>query len=289
MMSAGPRSAAQATVMSIEQEHASGERFRFGENWASFLERLNESRIEYAQRCLLQLLDTDQLTGRTFLDIGCGSGLSSLGARRAGATVHSFDYDQQSVACTQELKERYFPGDNAWTVQRGSILDHGFLKSLPQFDIVLSWGVLHHTGEMWQAIQNAEALVAPGGLFAIALYNDQGVRSRAWHSVKKTYNRSPAAARGILLAGSAAILWGPATLKGLTRADPFRWWRNYQSMRGMSPWHDLVDWVGGYPFEVARPNDVISKLEARNYQLQRFNSIGRGLGCNEFVFRKAVT
>ena len=91
-MPAGPHSAAQATIRSIEQSHASGERFCFGENWASFLERFNESRIEYAQRCLLKC-SIPQLTGRTFLDIGCGTGLWRPGARRAGATVHSFDYD----------------------------------------------------------------------------------------------------------------------------------------------------------------------------------------------------
>ena len=277
---------ASTQARTIEQEHARGERFRFGENWASFLRTLDQSRIEYAQQSLLALLGADQLNGRTFLDIGCGSGLSSLAARRAGATVFSFDYDQDSVRCTEELKRRYYPDDPSWTVQRGSILDDLFLQSLPPFDIVLSWGVLHHTGQMWQAIENAAQLVAPGGLLAIALYNDQGFRSRLWLSVKKAYNKSPSLGRRALLAGSALVLWGPATLKGLTRGDPFRWWRNYRSMRGMSPWHDLVDWVGGYPFEVARRDAVVANLTTSRYSLERLNSIGGGLGCNEFVFRR---
>ena len=69
-------------------------------------------RIEEAKASLKQMLDVDSLTGKTFLDVGSGSGLFSLAAIMLGVKVYSFDYDPQSVACTTELKRRYFPNDS---------------------------------------------------------------------------------------------------------------------------------------------------------------------------------
>src|SRR5438876_354324 len=134
-------------------EVARGERFEFGKNWSRFLRELDEARITRAVDSLRDMLELDDLSGRSFLDIGCGSGLFSLAARRLGATVFSFDFDPQSVACTQEVKRRYCPQDGLWTINAGSALDSHFLKSLGQYDIVYSWGVLHHTGAMWQALE----------------------------------------------------------------------------------------------------------------------------------------
>lgn len=90
-------------------EIAKGQRFKFGANWKGFLAVLNEERIVLAEQSLRNMLDMD-LKGTRFLDVGSGSGLFSLAARRLGATVHSFDYDPQSVACTEELRHRYLPG-----------------------------------------------------------------------------------------------------------------------------------------------------------------------------------
>ena len=100
------------------------------------------------------MLEMDDLTGKTFLDIGSGSGLFSLAARRLGAKVHSFDFDSNSYGCTMELRKRYFDGDGNWKVEQGSALDRNYIESLGKFDIVYSWGVLHHTGAMWTALEN---------------------------------------------------------------------------------------------------------------------------------------
>ena len=139
------------------------DRFAFGANWRLFLERLNDAKIQRAENSLRRWLDADSLAGKRFLDVGSGSGLLSLAARRLGATVHSFDYDAESVACTRELRRRYFTDDPQWTVEQGSILDCEFLVQFGSFDIVYSWGVLHHTGDLWQAVANTLGLVAPGG------------------------------------------------------------------------------------------------------------------------------
>ena len=150
-----------------QSEINAGERFKFGANWARFLTVLDDQRIKKAEESLKEMLRVESLAGKRFLDVGSGSGLFSLAARRLGAVVYSFDYDPQSAACTQELKRRYFPDDNEWTVEEGSVLDRDYLDRLNRFDVVYSWGVLHHTGAMWQALENVAPLVNGGGNYSL--------------------------------------------------------------------------------------------------------------------------
>jgi 2-polyprenyl-6-hydroxyphenyl methylase/3-demethylubiquinone-9 3-methyltransferase len=264
-----------------------GQRFQFGNNWSSFLQALNEERIIEAEKSIARMLEVEDLRNQSFIDVGSGSGLSSLAARRLGASVFSFDYDPQSVACTQSLKRKFFPDDKEWVITQGSILDAAWLHSLDQYDVVYSWGVLHHTGALWTALANIDLLVKSNGKLFIAIYNDQGKLSDCWRVIKRLYNRLPRRLRFILTWPALVVLWGPRTVRDLLRGRPFSTWRNYAKTRGMSPWHDLVDWVGGYPFEVATPQAVIDFCEARGYRLRKLKTCGRGLGCNEFVFAKS--
>jgi 2-polyprenyl-6-hydroxyphenyl methylase/3-demethylubiquinone-9 3-methyltransferase len=144
------------------REIADGRRFEFGKNWQRFLTALDETRIVEATRSLASMLGTPDLIGTTFLDVGSGSGLSSLAARRLGARTHAFDFDPQSVACARELQRRLRAGDREWTIEEGSVLDVDYLKSLGKFDLVYCWGVLHHTGALWQALDNVTIPLAPG-------------------------------------------------------------------------------------------------------------------------------
>ncbi|TVQ86550.1 MAG: class I SAM-dependent methyltransferase [Chromatiaceae bacterium] len=268
-------------------EIAAGQRFAFGANWARFLDQLDTARIQAAEDSLRRLLGVAHLQGLRMLDVGCGSGLFSLAARRLGARVHSFDYDLQSVACTLELRRRYRPDDPDWQVESGSVLDSAYLQGLGQWDLVYAWGVLHHSGDLARAMANVVGLVAADGRLFIAIYNDQGRASRTWLRVKRAYNRLPSGLRWLVLTPAALRLWGPTMIRDLLAGRPLHSWRHYArtSTRGMSPWRDVVDWVGGLPFEVATPEEVFRFYRDRGFRLEELTTSG-GLGCNEFVFRR---
>ena len=277
------------SVLTASDEVARGERFAFGKNWQQFLRMIDDTRIRQAEVSLAQMLREPSLAGRTFLDIGCGSGLFSLAARRLGATVHSFDFDTDSVACAAELRRRYFPGDPEWTVEQGSVLDERYLASLGTFDVVYSWGVLHHTGRMWEAIDAACRRVGPGGKLFIALYNDLGTRTKRWHGIKRVYNGLPQFLRPLFTAAVMAPEEAKAFVRAVLRGRPTSYlglWTQYND-RGMNRWRDMVDWVGGYPYEVATPEAVFEFCRKRGFGLLNLRCGGVGLGCNQFVFERA--
>jgi 2-polyprenyl-3-methyl-5-hydroxy-6-metoxy-1,4-benzoquinol methylase len=268
-----------------QREARADVRFAFGRNWRAFVELVDESRIGAAADSLTGPLGTTDLSGRTFLDAGCGSGLFSLAAHRLGARVRSFDVDPECVTAAAGLRDRFAAGAD-WTIEQGSILDTGFVRRLGRCDIVYSWGVLHHTGDLWRALDVAAGLVAPGGLLHISVYNDQGLESRLWWHVKHRYNRSGPLLRRAILCGSAAYLHRHLPVRELVRTV-----RRDQGgpvlaprERGMSAEHDLVDWVGGLPFEVARPEDVFGHLRGHGWELRHLRTCAGGIGCNEYVF-----
>jgi len=261
-------------------------RFAFGRNWVAFLERVDEQTIATARASMVELLGRDDLSGHNFLDAGSGSGLFSLAAHQLGAGVISFDLDLDSVACTRELKRRFGGDDADWSIHEGSVLDGDFLRQLGTFDVVYSWGVLHHAGRLWDALETVAGMVEPGGLLCVAIYNDQGFASRAWRRIKRLYNTLPAVLRPMILWTAALRIWGPTMIRDVLRGQPRRTWIDYPDVnRGMSPWRDLVDWVGGYPFEVATPERVIEFAANLGFDLVTLKDCGRGRGCNEFVFR----
>ena len=288
-----------STVTQHQRELNAGERFAFGKNWTEFLRGLNETRIELAESSLMRMLDRTNLDGLRFLDVGSGSGIMSLAAYRLGAQVHSFDFDPESVTCTENLREYCRSASSAgevdkhgWQIDTGSVLDSTYLSNLGRYDIVYSWGVLHHTGAMWQALENVVETVADDGLLYIAIYNDQGGMSNRWRLIKRLYNKLP----DVLRIPYAMLIMGPRELKFLLLSclsgRPARYFANIRdyaesSTRGMSYWRDLLDWVGGYPFEVAKPEEVIDFYLSCGFELQKLKTCAGSIACNEFVFRKA--
>ena len=271
------------------QDVERGERFEFGKNWTRFLEVLDDERINEACKSLRRMLGVETLARRKFLDVGSGSGLFSLAAMKLGAErVFSFDYDPHSVACTSELKRRYFPKADNWTIEQGSVLDEAYLARLGHFEVVYSWGVLHHTGKLWQALANVAGPVAPGGRLFIALYRDQGWLSEFWLRIKQLYNIG-LVGRALVLGTFVPFVWVQGFFGDLfRRRNPFTRSKRYKSSRGMSRLHDWVDWLGGLPFEVASADAVLAFYRRLHFRVENLG-LSDGHGCNEFVFSRSGT
>ena len=281
----------------------SEDRFSFGKNWASFLNQLDDDKIKEAIDSMRLLLDLDPgaslpLRGKRMLDAGSGSGLFSLAAYRLGAEVVSFDYDLDSVRCTKYLREQYAEGNSGdrWKIEEGSLLDPTYVTSLGQFDVVYCWGVAHHTGNMKQAFENLSSRVLGQGYLAVAIYNDELAVSQVWYFIKKPYQRLPIPIRSVYVFIIGAVLfakrffvtWVAVLVRiiGLRNPwTPFANWIGEAQGRGMNGWHDLVDWVGGFPFEVAKPEYVFRFFRDRGFRLTQLTTSG-GHGCNEFVFQR---
>lgn len=262
-----------------------GDRFAFGANWKRFLPLVDERRVVEAERSLEARLGPGALRGRSFLDVGSGSGLFSLAARRLGASVRSFDLDPESVWCTAELRRRFRPDDPDWAVGQGSVLDRSFMAALGPFDIVYAWGVLHHTGALFEALDCVRLPLRPGGRLFVSVYNNVGWRTRVHTALKRAYVGSPRLVRAAILGGFAAWQLGTGLAVDVIRLrNPVARYRDRNRPRGMSTWRDWVDWVGGYPFETARPGEILHFYAQRGLTLTDLVTRGRGAGCNEFVF-----
>lgn len=253
--------------------------FSFGQNWEKFLTVLNEERITAACQSIQKFTGLATLAGRTFLDVGCGSGLFSLAAYRLGASrVISMDIDPHSIECAHRLREREGAPVH-WTIAQASALAMPVSKS--SFDFVYSWGVLHHTGAMWQAIDHVADLVSPQGLFYLAIYRERRF-SRQWLQVKRIYNRQNRLVKRIMILGYALF---SITASGLNGQNPLRVIRDYgRTSRGMSWWRDIEDWLGGLPYEYTRPEKLIAFLKERGFECLHIPTIDE----MEYLFARSV-
>ncbi len=258
-------------------------KYRFGENWKRHLDRMDERHLADAVRSLSGLFGGQSFSGKSFLDIGSGSGIHSVAAYRLGSErILSFDSDAESVECTLECRRRE-GNPRQWIVRQGSILDEAFVATLPISDIVYSWGVLHHTGAMYDAIRLAATRCAPGGLLMIGIYNRKGRLSDIMRNVKRSYCRAGPIGRHLIkwpywiLSQSYAIVRGKNPLVEL---------RDYHEKRGMDYWTDLDDWLGGYPFEYATPDEVSGFVTPLGFDLESQKTGTSFAAVNEYLFRR---
>jgi 2-polyprenyl-6-hydroxyphenyl methylase/3-demethylubiquinone-9 3-methyltransferase len=274
------------------------ERFAFGKNWSSFIRHLTPERINSARESMEDLLDVKELTGLSFLDAGSGSGLFSLVANQLGAKVTSFDYDTDSVHCTEFVMGKYAGETPEYKVLQGSLLNAEFMKNLGEFDVVYCWGVAHHTGDMWKALGHLTGCVRAGGKIVIAIYNDQEYLSRRWIKIKQLYQKLPSWLQPLYVICIFSMqflnrVWITLLvifLRVITLKNPLvpivNWIKESRdNSRGMHAWYDLVDWVGGWPYQVAKPEEIFRFFRDQGYVMVELTTC-QGHGCNEYVFRK---
>lgn len=263
-------------------------KFSFGKNWRRFLSCVNDQRLATAQGSMAEFMGAENIKGKTFIDIGCGSGIFSRSAFKLGAlSVTSFDVDPFSVECCRYVWDKEGRPAN-WTVQEASILNDDFVNSLSKFQIVYSWGVLHHTGNMWKAISNAAKLVADGGYYYIAIYNKTNglFGSKNWTTLKKIYNTVPAIGKR-LMEGAYVAAYFIGNL--LSLKNPFRKIKEFKAKRGMNWFIDVVDWLGGYPYEAATTEEILVFIKKNfpDFELINLKSTNT-LGNNHFLFKRKI-
>jgi len=250
--------------------------FDFGSNWQDYsLRKLDAARLQIAQESLTSLLDLPSLEGRRFLDVGCGSGIFTYGAASLGAeSALGLDVNPLCIQVS-EANSASQPLPKPPRFIQASALDPAALAPLGQFDIVYAWGSLHHSGAMYEAITNVARLVAPNGLYVLAIYN-RHVTSRAWRFIKWLYNRAPRPLQKGMIGLFGALIYVAKAL--VTRRNPL------EKERGMDFWVDVVDWVGGYPYEYASRAEMEAFMQSLGFRLQKYLPPTTPTGCNEFVF-----
>lgn len=256
--------------------------FEFGKNWSDYAQKIDDRAIAAAAEGVLRLLPRNAVRGARWLDVGSGSGLHSLAAAKLGASdITAIDIDADSVATTSRILAEH--GVTARVLQK-SVFE---LDDLGYFDVVYSWGVLHHTGDMWRAIDCAAGRVAPGGWFALALYQKTALCG-AWTVEKALYSKAGEPVRKVMRKLYMLAYHLQLALKGKSSAEHAD---TYAQNRGMSFEHDVHDWLGGYPYESVTPEATRSFLVERGFTPVMIGDLKPGLGifgtgCAEFVFRK---
>jgi 2-polyprenyl-3-methyl-5-hydroxy-6-metoxy-1,4-benzoquinol methylase len=260
--------------------------FSFGENWSQYAEKIDEARIEEAEKSLLRLVGREAIEGKTFLDIGCGSGLFSLAATRLGCSkLMAVDLDPKSVETTRKTLTLHAARGN-WECRNISVFDLD-PAVLGAFDVVYSWGVLHHTGSMYKAITHASEMVAPQGMLTLALYGKTPFCGM-WRVEKRIYSRSPKWLQKIIETVYVEMVRLRLALKG----ESLRKRREtYFQQRGMDMYYDTRDWLGGYPYESISPDEAMSLMQKMGFEPVRSfvtPCIGLlGAGCDEYSFIKS--
>ncbi len=263
--------------------------FSFWKNWQDFLKKLDDKKIEIAKNYLVQFFGgADRIIGKTVIDFWSGSWLMSLCYILLWAKkVVSIDIDDASIACTEFLRKKYNISEDIWEIRKWSVLDSEFVKSLGQFDIVYSWWVIHHSGDMWKGLENIVSLTQEWGYLYVAIYNDSKVllewTSAFWVKAKWLYSSS------MWLRPFMKIIYTSYLILGLIAygKNPFSYIRDYRenALRWMDFFIDIEDWLGWFPYEYASYEMMSEFYTKKGFILVKWTQV-RSIACNEFLFQK---
>lgn len=256
--------------------------FSFGQNWLEYNQNwLTEEKLNQAKEHFDKLCGGIDFTNKKFLDVGFGQGLTLFLASQKQAQCQGIDIDPKNITAFEVAKKKLGSVEKNLApiqVQVASILDAQFVtQNHEAFDIVYAWGSLHHTGQMYPALKNCLSLLKPGGYFVCAIYNRHW-SSGTWHWIKKNYNRSPhwlkKLAIGLLIPPIFLAKWL------VTFKNPLK------MKRGMSFYYDVIDWVGGYPYEYASAEEMFAFFKKNSLKKIRWQKANVPTGCHEYVFQK---
>jgi 2-polyprenyl-6-hydroxyphenyl methylase/3-demethylubiquinone-9 3-methyltransferase len=261
--------------------------FAFGKNWDLYSRQINPQHVENSKKDLIGLIQFESLEGMTVLDIGSGSGIHSLSMMLLGCRdLVSLDYDSDSVSTTKRiLSDKIFKGDF-------QVIQADILKHIPEldgrtFDLVYSWGVLHHTGDMMKGIDRSIGYVKPGGLIALALYR-KTLFCSIWRIEKLVYSKSPKFLQNLIQKFYELVFALQTYLKTGKTFGSYK--RGYLQKRGMEFSSDVHDWLGGYPYESIDPKYLIKYMEQLGFTMLNSHIAKKqigilGSGCDEFLFK----
>ncbi len=253
-------------------------RFNFGKNWNNYSSKIDQSKLNDAIISLEKLLPSEiDFSKKKFLDIGCGSGIHAISAKKLGfKSVLCTDYDIDSVNTSRRNIDKF--------KSKIKVIQDDILKTNIQenFDIVYSWGVLHHTGNMKKAINNTKKLVMPKGYLIIAIYR-KTYFCPLWTNIKYFYCRTNNFNKFIL----EKLFYSILIIRHIVSLNFSIFEKNE---RGMNLYNDSVDWLGGYPYESATIEEILDIVGEDFNLINSFNTKpGYGIfgtGCAEYIFRK---
>jgi 2-polyprenyl-3-methyl-5-hydroxy-6-metoxy-1,4-benzoquinol methylase len=129
-----------------------------------------EARKYFIEPHIPAFADFDRWRGKRVLEVGCGIGTDSINFARAGAQLTAVELSSESLRIAEQRADVMGVADRIRFVQANAEELTSALDVAP-FDLVYSFGVIHHTPRPERALVEMRALTAPGGTLKLMIYH----------------------------------------------------------------------------------------------------------------------